>query len=119
MVYGKILKKQLFEWMVFLRIAEKLRNKRCYGAPDLVVEVLSPSTVRNDRLLKRYYYEKAGVKEYWIADYQHQTIEKYVLCSDSLRLEEVYDDRNHPFVSTVFPNITFSTHDIFSFLAFL
>ncbi|WP_442864115.1 Uma2 family endonuclease [Anoxybacillus sp. J5B_2022] len=102
-----------------MRIAEKLRNKRCYGAPDLVVEVLSPSTVRNDRLLKRYYYEKAGVKEYWIADYQHQTIEKYVLCSDSLRLEEVYDDRNHPFVSTVFPNITFSTHDIFSFLAFL
>ncbi len=39
---------------------EKLRNKRCYGAPDLVVEVLSPSTARNDRLLKRYYYEKQG-----------------------------------------------------------
>ncbi|WP_238980870.1 Uma2 family endonuclease [Geobacillus sp. YHL] len=41
----------------------KLRQGRCYGAPDLVVEVLSPSTARNDRLLKRHYYEKAGVRE--------------------------------------------------------
>lgn len=94
---------------------EKLRNKRCYGAPDLVVEVLSPSTARNDRLLKRYYYEKAGVKEYWIVDYQHQTIEKYVLRADDLRLEEVCDAQNDSFVSTVFPMITFSTRDIFSF----
>ncbi|MBB5323266.1 Uma2 family endonuclease [Anoxybacillus tepidamans] len=95
---------------------EKLRNKRCYGAPDVIVEVLSPSTARNDRLLKRHYYEKAGVKEYWIVDYQNQTIEKYVLYSGSLRLEEMYDRENSSFVSTVLPNIAFFTHDIFSFL---
>ncbi|WP_280109616.1 Uma2 family endonuclease [Anoxybacillus flavithermus] len=66
--------------------------------------------------MKRYYYEKVGVKEYWIVDYQHKAIEKYVLHSDRLQLEEVYDDQNDHFVSTLFPNIKFSTHHIFSFL---
>ncbi|MEW9676198.1 Uma2 family endonuclease [Lentibacillus sp. L22] len=92
----------------------KLRNKRCYGAPDLVVEVLSPSTGRNDRLLKRNYYEKAGVKEYLLIDYQNQYIEKYVLDDDMLKLEDIYSDENQPFISTRFPDITFSLDDIFS-----
>ncbi|WP_268811314.1 Uma2 family endonuclease [Virgibacillus dakarensis] len=93
----------------------KLRNKRCYGAPDLVVEVLSPSTGRNDRLLKRNYYEKAGVKEYLIIDGQNQYIEKYVLHENTLKLEEIYTSENQPFCSTCFPDITFSPEDIFSF----
>lgn len=69
----------------------KLRNKRCYGSPDLVVEVLSPSTARNDRLLKRNYYEKAGVNEYLIVYYNHKSIEKYVLRSEAYHLEEIFD----------------------------
>ncbi|MBY7142271.1 Uma2 family endonuclease [Virgibacillus sp. NKC19-3] len=93
----------------------KLRNKRCCGAPDLIVEVLSPSTSRNDRLLKRNYYEKAGVKEYLIVDPHNQYIEKYVLHEDTLILEEVYSSENPSFVSTLFPDITFSFKDIFSF----
>jgi len=94
----------------------KLRNKRCYGAPDLIVEVLSPSTARNDRLLKRNYYEKAGVKEYLIIDPHNKNIEKYVLQSDSYHLEEIFDLENQLFHSTVFPDINFSIEDIFSFL---
>ena len=38
------------------------------GAPDLVVEVLSPSTARMDRLLKLHRYAEAGVLEYWLVD---------------------------------------------------
>ncbi|GAB3046678.1 Uma2 family endonuclease [Virgibacillus ainsalahensis] len=95
----------------------KLRNNRCYGAPDLVVEVLSLSTARNDRLLKRNYYEKAGVKEYIIIDYQNRHMEKYVLNKDSYTLENVYDqEENQTFHSTNFPDVTFSIEDIFSFL---
>lgn len=96
----------------------KLRNKRCYGAPDLIVEVLSPSTARNDRLLKRHYYEKAGVSEYLIVDYQNQLIEKYVLHSSQYQLEEIYNKDNDSFTSTVFPEMIFSTNEIFSFLEF-
>ncbi|MGY0691705.1 Uma2 family endonuclease [Virgibacillus sp. FSP13] len=94
----------------------KLRKKRCYGAPDMIVEVLSPSTSRNDRLLKRNYYEKAGVQEYLIVDHQNQAIEKYVLREDAYQLEEIYSSENQDFISTRFPNITISINDIFSFL---
>ncbi|NNV06278.1 Uma2 family endonuclease [Geobacillus sp. C56-T2] len=95
----------------------KLRQGRCYGAPDLVVEVLSPSTARNDRLFKRYYYEKAGVREYWIVDYQHQTMEKYVWQSGTFHLEDVYDVANGMAASTVFPEVRFSVEEIFAFLS--
>lgn len=94
----------------------KLRNKRCYGAPDLIVEILSPRTARNDRLLKLHYYEKAGVNEYLIVDYQNQYVEKYILQSGSYERVEVYDQEKQAFTSTIFPNITFSLHEIFSFL---
>lgn len=49
------------------------------GAPDLVVEVISPSRVRVDRVIKFTAYESAGVREYWIANPRTRTVEVYVL----------------------------------------
>lgn len=46
----------------------KIRMRCCYGAPDLVVEVLSPSTRRKDIRIKTAKYEHAGVREYWMID---------------------------------------------------
>jgi len=46
----------------------KLDGKRCNGAPDMVVEILSPSSSNRDNLLKYIKYMEAGVKEYWIVD---------------------------------------------------
>ncbi len=49
------------------------------GSPDLIVEVISPSSVRRDRNIKFSAYEKAGVSEYWIADPKTRSVEVYTL----------------------------------------
>lgn len=46
----------------------KLTDKNVNGAPDLIVEILSPSTAKRDRILKYELYKKNEVKEYWIVD---------------------------------------------------
>ena len=47
---------------------EKLDGKRCNGAPDFIVEILSPSTASKDLIFKYNKYMSAGVREYWIVD---------------------------------------------------
>ena len=47
---------------------EKLRRKRVFGAPDLLVEILSPSTQSRDMVWKNRKYQRAGVREYWMVD---------------------------------------------------
>ncbi|MCP5086926.1 MAG: Uma2 family endonuclease, partial [Rhodobacteraceae bacterium] len=49
------------------------------GAPDIIIEVLSPSTARLDRVVKFDAYERAGVREYWLADPRSRFVEVYVL----------------------------------------
>ena len=61
------------------------------GVPDLVVEILSPSTASNDTSLKKHLYERTGVGEYWIADPDHQRLEQYRLIDGSYRLEPSSD----------------------------
>ncbi len=69
---------------------DKLDAHGCKGAPDLVIEVLSPSTRRHDRLVKLRLYQRAGVKEYWIADPETRSVMVFLQDGDSLRLHEDY-----------------------------
>jgi Uma2 family endonuclease len=54
-------------------------EKRLVGAPDLVVEVLSPGTAKFDRQEKYQAYEQHGVGEYWIVDPVHEVVEVWTL----------------------------------------
>ncbi|MCD6397425.1 MAG: Uma2 family endonuclease [Spirochaetaceae bacterium] len=58
---------------------DKLDNKGAVGAPDLVIEILSPSTAVKDLREKFFLYEKVGVKEYWIVDPANETLTVYIL----------------------------------------
>lgn len=70
----------------------KLDDRGCKGAPDMVVEILSPSTQRHDRLVKLGLYQRAGVREYWIVNPEDQTVQVMLLDGDGvLQLHEVYD----------------------------
>ena len=57
----------------------KLDDTGCKGAPDLVMEILSPSTKRHDRFTKFNLYQRAGVREYWIVDPDDKTVQVFVL----------------------------------------
>ena len=55
----------------------KITEKNIHGAPDLVVEILSPSTAKKDCTVKLELYRKYGVKEYWIVDPENDEITAY------------------------------------------
>ena len=57
----------------------KLNNANCAGAPDMIVEILSPSTAGKDRHLKFNAYQKYGVREYWIVDPDSRTVSVHIL----------------------------------------
>lgn len=58
---------------------DKLDAKGCKGAPDLVIEILSPSSIRNDRLTKFNLYQRAGVREYWIVNPSEKSVQVFIL----------------------------------------
>jgi Uma2 family endonuclease len=69
---------------------KQIDKRGCKGGPALVVEILSKSTSRRDIVVKRKIYEKAGVKEYWIAKIEEASISKYVLENGIFKYPEVF-----------------------------
>lgn len=57
----------------------KLDEKGCKGAPDMVVEILSLATAKRDKFVKLHLYRQAGVKEYWIVDPIEQSAQVFEL----------------------------------------
>ncbi len=64
----------------------RITNKGVYGAPDVVVEVLSPSTAYYDLRVKKKVYERAGVREYWIVDPMERSLEIYTNSEEGFKL---------------------------------
>lgn len=80
------------------------------GSPELVVEVLSPTTKRMDRGAKRALYESTGVLEYWIVDPEAQTLTQLSLV-DGHFVERVH--RAGQIESTAFPGFAFGLSSLF------
>lgn len=100
-----------------------------HGAPDLAVEVLSPSTAKRDRGYKKNLYERCGIREYWIIDTDSRLIEVYLLTDGRYELDEVYaqyseyllnkmteeeiNEIKKHFSPSIFPKLTIAVADVF------
>jgi Uma2 family endonuclease len=68
----------------------KIQERGCFGAPDWVIEILSPHTTKKDIQNKFDLYEESGVLEYWIIEPKNQTVEVFVLKNDRYRRVRAY-----------------------------
>jgi len=92
----------------------KLDNEGCKGAPDLIVEITSPSTARRDRVEKFNLYEKNGVKEYWIIEPDLKIVNVFILQENNrYGRPEIYTEEDKIKVS-IFDNLVIDLKDVFS-----
>ena len=82
------------------------------GAPDLVVEIISPTSYRNDRVDKKKLYRKHGVKEYWLVDPNYKSIEVFVLKENTYQLH-TFGIEDEKITSTILKGFELELKDVF------
>jgi len=98
----------------------KIDKRGCLGAPDMIVEILSPSTTKKDYTIKYDLYEKAGVKEYWIVSPEAQYVEIFLLQEDGKYAEGIiYEEKDSPneinkIPVGILPELEIDFNDIFA-----
>jgi Uma2 family endonuclease len=91
---------------------DKLDEKGCVGAPDLIIEILSPGNSNREMTIKFDLYEENGVKEYWIVNQSEKTILIYILKENKfIGLKPIV--ANGKLESPTFPGLKFSVKNIF------
>lgn len=89
-----------------------LTENNIRGAPDLIIEILSPSTAGRDRTFKRTLYERHGVKEYWMVDPSARNITVLFLGENGFDLEGIYGE-GQTLTSPTLPGFSLNLDDIF------
>jgi Uma2 family endonuclease len=99
--------------IVFVSNARKkiLEDDGAHGAPDLVVEILSPSTTRLDKR-KRAHFAKHGTREFWQIDPHLQQIQRFDFARDAAKPIQLIDEAE-VFESPLFPGLKLSSEEIF------
>ena len=92
-----------------LNIVEELNIQ---GAPDLVVEVLSPSTVKYDKKKKSQLYFTNGVKEYWLVDPDHQFVEVFIAGEKQWQWFGIFD-REDVLTTKLLPGLEVNLAEVF------
>jgi Uma2 family endonuclease len=89
----------------------KVDKRGCNGAPDLMVEVLSPSSRKHDKKTKFRLYQKAGVREYWVVDPETRMLEVHLLQNGNY-ITEAYDETDEVSI-TALPGCVIPLKEIF------
>ncbi len=93
----------------------KLDNRGCKGAPDLIIEILSRSTASHDVIKKRRLYEQNGIFEYWIVDPSNQIITRFYMNDELSKYKEPeYFVRDNTITPIIFPELEIDLKEIFS-----
>lgn len=90
----------------------KLTDANVQGAPDLVVEILSPSTSRKDRREKMALYERFGVREYIVIDPANETVERFTLTDGKYGHPDVFG-WDETMTLALFPELELNLWEIF------
>jgi Uma2 family endonuclease len=90
----------------------KLDDRGCSGAPDMIIEIMSPSNRQNDMLVKFRKYLQAGVREYWIVDTEEKTVHVCILDNSQYRVS-VYD-KTQTVPVTVLPGCAIELNPVFA-----
>ena len=72
--------------------SSKLNDNGCVGAPDWIIEIVSPSSRRMDYTTKLFKYRTAGVREYWIVDSDKNRVTVYTFGADDMNEYSFTDD---------------------------
>ncbi|MBN2663703.1 MAG: Uma2 family endonuclease [Bacteroidales bacterium] len=92
---------------------EKIDELGCLGAPDLIVEILSRGNSKKEMRVKYDLYEESGVREYWIADPEHQTVHVFALDVDEkYQLSKIYL-REDVLQSVIFKDMKIDLQEVF------
>jgi len=90
----------------------KVDERGCLGAPELVVEVLSPTSTKRDTGTKFKLYESAGVQEYWLVYPHEKAVNVFHLQQGHYQLSGLYASSDQIAVS-VLPNCSIDLHRVF------
>ena len=90
---------------------EKIDSKGCVGAPDLVVEILSPGNSKKEMKSKFAPYQEEGVREYWVVDPERELVFVYV--ADNKKFKPTIPIADDYVYSTIFPDFKIHTSDLF------
>jgi Uma2 family endonuclease len=94
---------------------DKLDDKGCVGAPDLIIEILSPSTIKKDYTEKFNLYEENGVKEYWIANPEGRSLQVFHLENGIYEELETFEEKEDIIASKLFPDLKIKMIDVFEY----
>jgi Uma2 family endonuclease len=91
----------------------KLDDKGCIGAPDVVIEILSPGNSKKEMSNKFIVYQESGVKEYWIISPIEKTLTNYILREDGLFSANKPFIEDDLFTTVILPGFEMKVGDIF------
>jgi Uma2 family endonuclease len=91
----------------------KLDDKGCIGAPDLVIEILSPGNSSKEMRTKKELYEENGILEYLIFDPEHETVHQFNLLESGVYSSPVIYINEDTMTSVVFPDLHIDLMEIF------